>query len=645
MKVNWPLTLFLYFILSVLAYLFTVLTYGTWGGSSILALTSAEARILLFLIIANFFASTLRPRHKFWSLAVWGAAILITAYQIVSLILFQLTRISIAHNLAMLVAGGQGVQATLETIGSVTVSAVLIDFCLVSLAVGTIGYLILFTEKKLHTPDGRIGRRPVILLSIALFTFVVVEQAVSYYYKKPSLWRVEQNNFSFYPDIVKPDLARETSALRYSVTLLPPPAMEESVSGKSLLEKSARGKALPIKSVKIRNANVFLFIVESFAKRFVSQETTPHLMEFAKGSLAFNQSLAGANGTHHAWYSILTSDFPVRFLERTKSNEWKGSPALRVLKDKGFTLKVFDSAGFSYLNYDHIILGDIFSSTEIFSPPAQIQSQWDKTDVWAGGQLADAVSHLDKKGHNFYISFPGATHFPYFSGKSEGPEEIIDYFRLLYSPTAREVLPRRYRKAAAFFDEEFARFIKALKDKGLYEDAIIIVTGDHGEELMEKKALGHGSSLIQEQISTPIFIKIPGVRPTAAADVISELDILPTVFEALGMADQIPVAQMAGRSRLKFQQESFSLTSSVNRFRDNPTDFMISDGHAKVHFVLDTQAKTFKATTLTLREITDMNDEPLPVMEQTDLQKRQFFETKFAPALTAMGLLTFDKRL
>ncbi|MFH0782185.1 MAG: sulfatase [Pseudomonadota bacterium] len=85
------------------------------------------------------------------------------------------------------------------------------------------------------------------------------------------------------------------------------------------------------------------------------------------------------------------------------------------------------------------------------------------------------------------------------------------------------------------FDTEIiGPVIKKLKDLGLYENTMIIICADHGEEFGEHGGSGHGRSLYEEVTRVPLIIKTAG---KTKAKIIRELsqtvDIMPTILGLL----------------------------------------------------------------------------------------------------------------
>lgn len=67
----------------------------------------------------------------------------------------------------------------------------------------------------------------------------------------------------------------------------------------------------------------------------------------------------------------------------------------------------------------------------------------------------------------------------------------------------------RYDSEIRYWDHEFAQFLSSLKDMGLYENSMIVVVSDHGEEFYQHGHWTHGTSVFSEQLHVPFLIKFP----------------------------------------------------------------------------------------------------------------------------------------
>ncbi len=106
-------------------------------------------------------------------------------------------------------------------------------------------------------------------------------------------------------------------------------------------------------------------------------------------------------------------------------------------------------------------------------------------------------------------------------------------------PLDRDRMIAQYDGEIAYGDQEFGRFVAALKAAGVYDDALVLFIADHGEEFLDHGRWLHGRSVFDELISVPLVVKFPGNRHAGArvSTQVEGVDIVPTVLEAM----EIPV--------------------------------------------------------------------------------------------------------
>jgi arylsulfatase A-like enzyme len=116
----------------------------------------------------------------------------------------------------------------------------------------------------------------------------------------------------------------------------------------------------------------------------------------------------------------------------------------------------------------------------------------------------------------------------------------------------------RYRAEVAYADHYVGRLLDGLREEGLYDDLLVVVTSDHGEELTElrqnppngRRVRDHGHTLFNEAIRVPLAVKLPGDARagTHRSDLVSLIDLAPTILEVAGL--EAPEG-FAGRSLLE----------------------------------------------------------------------------------------------
>src|SRR6185369_3126975 len=105
------------------------------------------------------------------------------------------------------------------------------------------------------------------------------------------------------------------------------------------------------------------------------------------------------------------------------------------------------------------------------------------------------------------------------------------------SKEERDFVTANYDGQILAMDAALGDFIAELKRRGRYENALIIVTADHGELLGEHDIVGHGGRMMYEGLlHIPMVVKLPGAsRPKGVvADPVQLVDVLPTVLQAIG---------------------------------------------------------------------------------------------------------------
>ncbi len=91
-----------------------------------------------------------------------------------------------------------------------------------------------------------------------------------------------------------------------------------------------------------------------------------------------------------------------------------------------------------------------------------------------------------------------------------------------------------YDAALASVDERIGRLLARLDELGLSTRTVIVVTSDHGEELLEHGAIQHGKTLYEELLRVPLILRIPGLAPRVLERPVMLADVAPTCLAAMG---------------------------------------------------------------------------------------------------------------
>jgi membrane-anchored protein YejM (alkaline phosphatase superfamily) len=132
----------------------------------------------------------------------------------------------------------------------------------------------------------------------------------------------------------------------------------------------------------------------------------------------------------------------------------------------------------------------------------------------------------------------------------------------------------RYKNALFYNDMLVGRVIEQLKKNKLFDNTVVLITGDHGEEFNDLKMnyWGHVGNFSRFQTQTPLVIHWPGKNPAVYTHSTSHLDVAPTLMRDLLACGADPLKFSNGRNLLDTSPRPYILISSWDTFSTNETD-------------------------------------------------------------------------
>jgi hypothetical protein len=342
---------------------------------------------------------------------------------------------------------------------------------------------------------------------------------------------------------------------------VPPPGV---ASFKTTL---ADPKVLPSAALTLKQRpDIFLLVVETLRSDALRPESTPFLCRWRDEECQpLQKTWAASNATHLSWFSMLSGRLPVYW----EDGRQRGGPALlpATLRRAGYRVEARMVSDYDYMEMIRTNFGqphqiDLLeylneaSREHLFKTPEREVRMLNRVRESVQGRPA---------GGGFWITAFDATHYPYQWNSKFAPP-VPDYeenpmFPVQPSPDEIRRIVHRYWNSVAWVDGQIAEFVAFLKAQNRYDDAIIIVTGDHGEEFKEEGSWFHCSALNPMQTRVPILIKWPkkmGRGPVVPQA--SHLDLLPTLFDAVGL-EASTWADLPGQSLLKPQDRTTVITT------------------------------------------------------------------------------------
>jgi uncharacterized protein (TIRG00374 family) len=319
--------------------------------------------------------------------------------------------------------------------------------------------------------------------------------------------------------------------------------------------------------------NVVLVMVDTLRADHLScyggPVPTPNLCQLVEDGGSLYQGFSHASWTKPATASLLTSLLPST--HRAMSKPSKLSPDVEmiaeVMQGAGYTtggivsnINLADSFGFNQ-GYDeyHFLSPAYLAGAEESSSKLVLYDIVRK--VWfnlLGGGIrpADfyqdsttvnevAFDWLDRNSRERFFLFVHYMdpHDPYFRHPYDG-YGIARVSNPHPDAALAEEMHTLYKGEIEFLDANFGRFLDRLRADGVYDNTVIALVSDHGEEFFEHGGWWHGVTLYEEQIHVPLLIKWAQDSPGPAADahepIARLIDVAPTLAAVAGA--EIPAA-------------------------------------------------------------------------------------------------------
>ena len=135
----------------------------------------------------------------------------------------------------------------------------------------------------------------------------------------------------------------------------------------------------------------------------------------------------------------------------------------------------------------------------------RVEDYYQPADVVLGNAQSFISANQDKRWFAFvHLMEP---HDPYFERPFTG--EGIGRAEMEHPPAELEgAIRKAYQQEITWMDNEMGTFFEWMKAEGLYDNTVIVITSDHGEEFLEHGGWWHGTTLYDEQLHVPLIVKM-----------------------------------------------------------------------------------------------------------------------------------------
>jgi arylsulfatase A-like enzyme/Tfp pilus assembly protein PilF len=265
---------------------------------------------------------------------------------------------------------------------------------------------------------------------------------------------------------------------------------------------------------------------------------TPHIDQLAAEGVRFETVVSQVPLTLPSHCSILTGTYPA--YHGVRDNVGYRLPESRttlaeILASQGYQTAAFIGA---YVLHSRFGLAQGFTHyDDQFARPSRSGSVVNLNSVErsAGEVTSHAMNWLNSKSDSPFFAWIHLfdPHDPY-----EPPPAFLERYK-----------GRPYDGEIAYVDQEIGRLLAFLKQKGLYQNTLVVLVGDHGESFGEHQEWTHGFFIYDTTLLVPLIVKPveKGFAGRSVREQITLVDVVPTLLQLLDV--QAP-AELQGRGML-----------------------------------------------------------------------------------------------
>jgi len=284
---------------------------------------------------------------------------------------------------------------------------------------------------------------------------------------------------------------------------------------------------------------------------------TPALDALAKEGVLYEDAHSVTSWTLASHASLFTGLYPTAHQTRHATDRLDDSykTIAEFLNDRGY-----DTAGVisgPYLRKVHNLSQGFAHYHDEIASTTHVQAHGEVTNPRLEETLRGVVENeLDPSRPFLLFAYFWDNHYDYippgpYKTMFEGPDceeidvrnyETASIVNDSISPKKLAYVLSQYAGEVRWTDDHLGRFFQLLRDKGLWDNTVIIVTADHGEEFFDHGEKGHFNNVYAETVHVPLVVKYAkGGKAGRDTRLVSLVDILPTILDLTGAPSTNPL--------------------------------------------------------------------------------------------------------
>lgn len=288
--------------------------------------------------------------------------------------------------------------------------------------------------------------------------------------------------------------------------------------------------------------NILMIVVDSWRFDTYSEENTPNLWGRAQKGVSFQNHLSAGSATRTGIFSLFYG-LPGTYWHTVLNNNV--SPVLMDrLQELDYQIGVFSSAQLRKPEFSKTVFTKLPNLRMESKGATPAERDQDLTQDWL-----DWYTNRDTTNPTFSFLFYDAPHgydFPKnYPHQYEPMASELNYINI-NNDTDPTPIFNRYKTSVHYIDSLIKRVFDELERSGELSNTLVIVTGDHAQEMNDNKLnyWGHNSNFTNAQIHVPFIIIGPNIEGEQLAERLSYLtshqDVAPTILQNyLGVTDEV----------------------------------------------------------------------------------------------------------
>lgn len=290
----------------------------------------------------------------------------------------------------------------------------------------------------------------------------------------------------------------------------------------------------PLKTKTIEKpVNIMFLVVDSWRADTFNAENTPNMWKYAEQGVTFHNHIATGNATRTGIFGLFYG-IPGTYWHGFLANQQ--SPVfMDRLQAMGYDIGIFTAAQLRKPEFNQTVFTNIdnLRMSSVGDTPSELDA--DLTKDWLNWYDA-----RDKSKPAFSFLFYDAPHgydFPKdYAHKYEPMLKEVNYLKL-NNDSDPEPFFNRYKTSVHYVDSMAKKVLDKLQSSGDLENTVVIITGDHGQEMNDNKLnfWGHNGNFTNAQVNVPFAMFGPGISKDnlkwQSSDLTSHQDVVPTLMK------------------------------------------------------------------------------------------------------------------